>query len=152
MPIFRGVALKKKRKMNKECSAVLTAKDFKYNNKLGKGRNGGREGEEEGYNQKKTQTDEGRKCKSAKTVHLSHTCSTEVKRETSRLTSVYGKMDYKARKQRKFLARATKFGASLNREYSSLFQNKGKFYVSQDKDPHSNSHFPCIMRLETVVR
>ena len=24
--------------------AVLTAKDFKYNNKIGKGRNGGREG------------------------------------------------------------------------------------------------------------
>ena len=105
---------------------------------------------------KKTQTDEGRKCKLAKTVHLSRTCSTAwsclIVKETSRLTSVYGKMDYKARKQRKFLARATKFGASLNREYSSLFQNKGKFYVSRDKDPHSNSHFPCIMRLETVVR
>ena len=57
MPIFRSVVLKKKRKMNKEwrakTPAVLTAKDFKYNNKLGKGRSGGREGEEEGYNQKK---------------------------------------------------------------------------------------------------
>ena len=56
--------------------AVLTAKDFKYNNKIWKKRNGGREGEEEGYNQKKTQSHEGRKCKSAKTVHLSHTCAT----------------------------------------------------------------------------
>ena len=115
---------------------------------------GGREREEEGYNRKKPQTDEGRKCKSAKTVHLSHTCSMAwsglIVKETPRLTSVYGKMDYKAGKQRKFFARATKFRASLNSEYSSLFQNKGKFYVPRDKDHHSNSHFPCIKRLETV--
>ena len=119
MPIFRSVALKKKKKMNEEwrakTPAALTAKYFKYNNKIGKGRNGGREGgrerEDEGYNRKKPQTDEGRKCKSAKTVHLSHTCSMAwsglIVKETSRLTSVYGKMDYKAGKQRKFFARAT---------------------------------------------
>ena len=37
-------------------------------------------------------------------------------KETSRLTSVYRKMGYKARKSRKLLARVAKFRSSLNRE------------------------------------
>lgn len=49
MLIFRSVVLKKKKKINKEWKVkilvVFIVKDFKYNNKLGKGRNGGREGE-----------------------------------------------------------------------------------------------------------